>query len=386
MKRYLPPMFAVAILALPATAQANAGTALMWAGAYHMLGGNFVLGIFEGLLLAAIFDLRKFRTIGVMILANYFSAFAGFFFLTGFGQNAHVNLETAWHYLKLMVVLAYLATLLLEFPFIAWAMRRKPKRWRKSIIASVVIQTSSYIPLFFIFNSFSSISLLTQTHVVPVGTITAPANVGMYYIDAADGNVYQINLDQPAKRNMVKDLSAVDSFVQLTVQPSTEQTGTWAVEALIEPYGPGEGKLMPIKDSIAGDALPLWGEGKWADHQSPDLFYRPSVGSLGSAKDSPWRLSAGYWADAGLQCDLAGTDRSFRLALETPFLAWQFRAATVLPGDKVLLQLGDDQICLFDPATMNISLLARGSSPLPFLTDGPASTQPAGASTQPVRP
>jgi hypothetical protein len=47
------------LLALPCSAFANAGTPLMWAGMLHLVFGNAVVGVFEGLLIAWQFALPK---------------------------------------------------------------------------------------------------------------------------------------------------------------------------------------------------------------------------------------------------------------------------------------------------------------------------------------
>ena len=46
----------VIVLALfPAVAYADAGTPLLWAGAFHLLIGNAIIGIAEGMLLLLLF-------------------------------------------------------------------------------------------------------------------------------------------------------------------------------------------------------------------------------------------------------------------------------------------------------------------------------------------
>jgi hypothetical protein len=66
---------------VPLTARADAGTPLMWAGMLHMVFGNAIIGIFEGLILARVFKLKSGKCVLVMICANYFSAWGGELFL-----------------------------------------------------------------------------------------------------------------------------------------------------------------------------------------------------------------------------------------------------------------------------------------------------------------
>ncbi|MBR6464107.1 MAG: hypothetical protein IKS81_02315, partial [Verrucomicrobia bacterium] len=72
-----------ALLLTSATAQANAGTPLMWATLLHLFIGNLLIGIFEGYLLAKFFKLSKLRSIILLIIANYISMWLGGILLLG---------------------------------------------------------------------------------------------------------------------------------------------------------------------------------------------------------------------------------------------------------------------------------------------------------------
>jgi hypothetical protein len=43
---------------------------------------------------------------------------------------------------------------------------------------------------------------------------------------------------------------------------------------------------------------------------------------------------------------------------------WTIRNAVQIDGDRLVFQLGRDQICLLDPETQRIALIARGFGPL----------------------
>jgi len=53
-------------------------------------------------------------------------------------------------------------------------------------------------------------------------------------------------------------------------------------------------------------------------------------------------------------------------ALETPFLMWSITKATVLPGDQVICQVGN-QIAAVDLNKSRIGLITFGSSPVVIL-------------------
>ena len=155
------------ILLLPRLACANAGTPLMWAEMGHLALGNLFIGLFEGLLIAHFFSLSKRRTILIMIGANYFSAWLGLLVLNPvIVHMLPVNLQNGWRWFWFMVVVAYLMTLALEWPFVRWCLKGKQKPFQKSIYASLLAQDSSYIMLFGWYWMASGASVFTEMHMV----------------------------------------------------------------------------------------------------------------------------------------------------------------------------------------------------------------------------
>ena len=65
----------LALALFPSTASANAGTPLMWASMLHLVFGNAIIGLIEGLLLARLFKCSKRKSILTLIAAN--TALAG---------------------------------------------------------------------------------------------------------------------------------------------------------------------------------------------------------------------------------------------------------------------------------------------------------------------
>jgi len=62
------------LILLPSTLYANAGTLLIWAQMLHLVFGNILIGLIEGLLLSKFYKTSKWKSILIMILANYASA------------------------------------------------------------------------------------------------------------------------------------------------------------------------------------------------------------------------------------------------------------------------------------------------------------------------
>lgn len=78
-------------------------------------------------------------------------------------------------------------------------------------------------------------------------------------------------------------------------------------------------------------------------------------------------FSAGFWPVEGLRGKDPVSGKEIRFAYETPFGAWTVRNAVLLPSDKVLFQLGNDQICGFSPVDRRVALLWRGRGPVPVI-------------------
>ena len=60
--RLAAAFFLTVLLCLPTTALANAGTPLMWAAPIHLILGNAIIGVLEGLTLAVLKDVESDQT------------------------------------------------------------------------------------------------------------------------------------------------------------------------------------------------------------------------------------------------------------------------------------------------------------------------------------
>src|SRR5688572_5567562 len=133
------------VVALPQQAYANAGTPLMWAGMLHLAVGNALIGILEGYLLAWLFGVPRAKAVGIMIAANYISAWVGGLLIRGaIVKVLPMDLNNGWFWFWVMVVTTFGLTLLLEWPFVAWGFRGVQNWLVRSVRASLVVQGSSY--------------------------------------------------------------------------------------------------------------------------------------------------------------------------------------------------------------------------------------------------
>lgn len=367
-RRWLLPLITLSVVVFPVQAWANAGTPLMWAGFLHLFFGNGLVGLLEGSLLACLFGLARTKSVVVMILANYASAWAGLWFLRGSLFNAlPIDLNNGWRWFWVMVPLTYLMTLVLEWPFVAWCLRGTTGWFRQSLRASLVVQTASYVLLFGWYWAASGTSLYTQMHIVSPAELSLPESVLVYFIDPAAGGVYRRPLvGGTAER--VCDLPSTDVNDRLFVRPARADTNRWDLVARLDKHYARDPQFLEVLTNLWVEAAPDWR----SLHTGPPRyegtsFNFGSVQRLGGTTNAAWEFYAGFWAGEGLTAFHNATTGRLGFSYETPFGAWAVRNAVHLPTDKVLFQLGSDQVCAFDPATLRVALLWHGRGPVPVI-------------------
>lgn len=373
------------LLVFVSVAQANAGTPLMWAGVLHLMIGNLFIGVLEGLLLAKLFRLSSLgRAAGLLIAANYFSAWIGGVVILGqISTILPIDITNVWPMFWLLVAIAYLITIAFEFPFVAFAFRGKNDWLPRSIKASLIIQTVSCSLLFGWYWLASGTSLLTDIQVVASEAISVPDGIVMYYISAADGDVYSRRLGERDSR-AVFDLNSTHWDDRLYVRPSSVKKTSWDLLARLEVEHDREPHLLPIRESFAS-VVAVTERDRDTDFSPEGTWFNIGpIRRLGGARDSDWEFWAGFWAMEGIRGSNKTTNETTRLSLETPFMAWRVRNATHLPTDKVLLQLGEDQICLYDPIQKQIALLVKGRGPVAVMEVDPRNTPATAPTSSPV--
>jgi len=378
--RVLPLL--LGLLAVPHQASANAGTPLLWAGMIHLTVGNAVIGVVEGLLLGWWFGLPRARAIAVMIVANYASAWLGGVLIGGaIAGSLPTDLNSGWRWLWGMVGITYCLTLLLELPFVAWLFRATHGGLNRILRASLAIQSVSYLLLFGCYWMASDTSLYTQVKVVRASDLSLPQSVQIYYIDSSDGHIYQRGIRGSGNRKIM-ELHSADVNDRLFVRSSDANPDRWDLVARLETRDRRGPKVVPILTNMDVDAAPDWRTVRADPTKYPGTsVIFGSVSPLGSAATSPWEFRTGSYPVQGLRAARRATGENFHFSYETPFGAWAVRNAVHLPSDKVLFQLGANQICVFDPASRRVALLWRGRGPVPIIERHPPNPadQPTGS-------
>jgi hypothetical protein len=355
-------------VAFPQQASANAGTPLMWAGMLHMVFGNALIGLGEGLLLARLFSVPRNRGVSVMILANYFSAWVGGLFIgNALVPSITMDLNNGWRWFWIMVIATYFMTAILEWPFIVWCLRGSKDSLRRSLRASIVVQSASYVLLFGWYWMASGTSLYTKMNIVAGADMSLPESVLVYFIAPADGNVYSRPLMGGVERK-VFDLHSTDEHTTLFIRPSMVDTNRWDLMACMETSNYRYPRIVEVLTNLLVEAAR---DPRITDADPPDYMGRWAgfgvMPGLAEATDSQWKCYPGYYSVDGLRAWNQATGEQVRFAYETPFGSWAVRKAVHLPTDKVLFQFGNDQICAFDPARRRVALLWHGRGPVPVI-------------------
>ncbi|MEO8205756.1 MAG: hypothetical protein ABI615_06210, partial [Chthoniobacterales bacterium] len=249
---------------------------------------------------------------------------------------------------------------------VAWCVRRKTDWLVRSVKASLVVQTISYVVMFSLYCLASGTAIYTRTHLSTPAEMDLPQSVVVYYINVKDGDVYRRPL-VGGEAKKIFDLHSKDQNDRLLVKPSAAVNGTWDLVARLDDKDDRNPPLITVVPNMPVQAV----LDTRATLNPPDYagtwFNFGDAPKLGDANDERWKFSTGFWSVEGLSVENIATGKKEQYSYETPFGNWTVRNAVHLPTNKVLFQLGHDQICAFDPVTRRIALLWHGRGPVPVI-------------------
>jgi len=359
--RYL---FLLVALVLPITAEANMGTGLMFVKGLHVTYGNVVIGLLEGWILCKLSKYKCWQCLWLMIFANFFSTLIG----VPLFHKLELALPLGWNNSRglfwLLVFQAYLLTLLFEFPFVWLAFRGTPLSHRRAMRASLILQSASYLLLI----GWYGLATPPPVKVVNPSTMVIPKEVTLYFIATADGDVYSGSLhDRKWKR--IFDLNA-EGDIGLYSRKSPQLSHAWDLIASTNRW----------YDETFSNSTPIVIEEQFATGDKP---VRKSYGygiipALGVTNDN-WQIRHHFDMLLGHNIN---KNRTFVFNMGTPFCSWFISDPMLLPGDKVLFRLyirndsRHDHICVYDPETDQLAVIARGRSPMAVLKKESSIDQP----------
>lgn len=361
--RRSPSWLAMLLLVLlPSTALANAGTPLIWASMLHLLFGNALIGVLEGFLLHGMFKIPKSKTIPLLIAANYASAWVGGWLVARyFASLADLTIENIQWSFWCFVLIAFVVTLLIELPFFRFAMRKRDRPLRQSVIATTVIHGISYTLLLGWYWSASGTSMLTRVEVVAPESLPIPEPYALYYISQDGKQIVRANLTHAGSTDVIAHVEAHHRNDRLFVRTGHEAGFDLCLWQDADDQATAKESLIlsnfseraPIDWRMTSGESPK-PSGTWFNFGDIPVI----------AVDSDWKYRTGFWALEGIRGENQKTGVKLRFSLETPFASWPMRNATHIAGDLVVLQLDEDQICLMHPPSQRIALIGRGKGPI----------------------
>lgn len=330
-------LLGIGIILTPMPALANSWTALIHTTYTHLFLGNLIIGWVEGGLLARWFRLPRLKTIGTLILANYVSAWGGMLLVNNTWWKLNfLTLENIHIWRWVFAIFLFLFTLLMEYPFFGFSLRKQSEATAKTIKSLLVIHGISYLLVAAWYMANSQTSMLTQLEQVPADTLNLPGQYQLYFKSPNEVQAMQSDLTG----SNIQSISSADFQTQLLTIPK-------------EPHSEDR-KLQGRGHKFDQPILKLAEDSDW------DFYIRNLRGR----------------GIAGLR-DRNADQFEFEFTLETPFARWEVSHATHLPGDFVVFQLGADQICILHPGDRLIARVTRGREPIVVATgDDPHINEP----------
>lgn len=301
-----------------------------------------------------------------MVAANYVSYIVGALFYDAM-PAPRITLDNYYVMIALLVFGFYLLTILVEFPFVSLLYWRTSRRWFKALSACVVIQAVSYAGLVYYY-SHTTRDDFGGHHIVALERMDLPDDIVVYYLDD-DGTVYRQRLGS-AERSSIASIHP--EYVRLkAVRLMNGDLYRWNLYAEYNGAGHEATKLVV--------ELPEKAKGPLAEKCGPDMSWNAAP-RLAGMSNSRWCFTA------KAQGQLAGLEDKTRYrewGMETLFVYWWVDNVTQLPNDTLLLQLGKDMICLFDPETEQVALVTYGRGPVAILEEAGARGADEGAGSRP---
>jgi hypothetical protein len=373
------------LLLCPATAHANVISIFHQNLLLHLAVGNAVIGLIEGVLIARVFKVGAARTILLMIIANYFSTWTGAIGLAWLGWRLEeplarlVTLGNLRLFIWGLILLAFVGSVALEWPFYLAAMWRKPDRILRSLYACALAQVLSYALVLLLnppFGHFSgSPAGRPWIKIAPVASFADASNASIYFISTADGDVYRVRPDG-ASLEKATSLTNKGRDTKLAARP-THDALQWQL-CVERQYGAREYASDECSDTgitVRGftqsepDRIPPQ---RWDPDDEPRSGKKRAV-DLRPPDHRPTKVYTANLGDTWLGVEPRtkdGTGGRVHLQFDRLILHWTTRNATVLPGGQIVYQLGS-QIVLLDVDKRKLGLIALGRGPVVFLDPEP---------------
>lgn len=326
----------------------------------HLVFGNAVIGVVEGLLLTWMFRSPRWGSIMLLIAANYASAWIGLFILDSLKSVPDVNLQTVKYWFLIFCILAFLVTLLIEFPFYWLALRSSGNAVRRAFVATPLIHGISYALLFVWYWTASGTSMMTKLEVVSADVFKISHPYSIFFISCDGSQISRVDLDKSSPPQLVVEAAAHHRNDRLFARRRNSGFDLYVFLDAGDPEKRAESLVLAdFAEKAPVDRLIAEGHSDKPKGSFANFGEVPTI-----AADSEWTFQTGFWPVEGISAENKKTEMKLSYALDTPFAEWPVRNATQISEDHVVAQIGDDQICLMHLESGKIALIARGKGPI----------------------
>lgn len=251
--------------------------------------------------------------------------------------------------------LAFLGVLLVLSTLLEWPFFHRAGLPRSGVAALALSSRANAVCLLLLvatYLPFCELSLL-QARAMSPGS--SDPKVQVFYL--RDGALLQRNLGGP--ETLVMTGLKADAEARLFARRGEEGWDLWlqaSEEAprLVAPAVAPHPAQAPAQPALH---IKLKASVRTAEPTLPATWGKPA--ELVPEAASPWAIHLGQWPWEGLRADSRDLRPSYRLALDTPFLSWEARGATRLPGERLLFQMGP-YLWLLELDSSEVHLFARG--------------------------
>jgi len=254
-----------------------------------------------------------------------------------------------WLGLAFLGVLLVLSTLL-EWPFFHRAWR--PSSGKAALALSLRANAVCLLLLVAVYLPFCELSLLTAR---ASGPIPSDPHLQVFYLRG--GALLQRSLGGP--EILVMGGLKVDAEARLFARRGEEGWDLWLqareeASRLVAPTVAPHPAQAPAQPALH---IKLKASVRTAEPALSEACGKPA--ELVPEAASPWAIHLGQWPWEGVRVDSRDLRGGYRLALDTPFLSWEPRCATRLPGERLIFQMGP-YLWLLELDSRKVHLFARG--------------------------
>jgi hypothetical protein len=385
---------------------ADSGTPLVLGTWFHLYVGNAIIGWLEAVLIARFFKVKFWRTLWLMVIANYVSGFVGLvcipqlatalFDLNQGLSHLYILPTVFWTLLALLFVM----TVFIEWTFVFFAFPSGNSRLRRSFWASLLAQTCSYLLLLPLYAMVSDTSLMSGIKLTQSLDFSKNKNAYVYFVGNEDNSLYKVKLDGSKSERLPQKIDPkmdgglcidLDNGNWLICAHARDRYEWWQrkqFQPLLRIRNPSATRLdeydiYRIGTSTSDGVKKSVGE--WTNGVAG--FPDPAAVYVGMKPQPPWHIwfnSMGLVslpegikikpADAHDKASYAWDSREWStLGFETPLLNLWCQHVILLPDDQLVFELGRQwpkgEIVLYDLHSKQLAPVAAGRSPI-VLLDG----------------